>query len=79
MKEACYNKGSERDSEHSEPSRLDLVFQEGNRGRASTLQTAWIWEKGKERKMNILEQEFIRSLMDDEIVEEILFNFIGTI
>lgn len=26
--------------------------------------------------MNILEQEFIRSLMDDEIVEEILFNFI---
>jgi hypothetical protein len=26
--------------------------------------------------MNILEQEFIRSLMDDEIVEEILWNFI---
>lgn len=26
--------------------------------------------------MDMLEQEFIRSLMDDEIVEEILWNFI---
>ena len=36
----CYNKVSERDREPTEPSRLDLAFQEGSRGRASTLQTA---------------------------------------